>query len=88
MSLYSDKYSRVAASVEDVVPPNLTAKISSTLTTLEEASGALSTLCDEMISSMEGTAGYTMFQDLLCKMSDMLGRGVTGAVILTLANVM
>jgi hypothetical protein len=37
---------------------------------------------------MEGTAGYTMFQNLLCKMLDMLERGVTGAVILTLANVM
>jgi hypothetical protein len=41
-----------------------------------------------MMSSMEGTAGYTMFQNLLCKMLDMLERGVTGAVILTLANVM
>jgi hypothetical protein len=88
MSLCSDRYSRVAASVEEVVPPNLTAKISSTLMTLEEASGALSTLCDEMMSSMEGTAGYTMFQNLLCKILDMLERGVTGAVILTLANVM
>jgi hypothetical protein len=88
MSLCSDRYSRVAASVEEVVPPNLTAKISSTLTTLEEASGALSTLCDEMMSSMEGTAGYTIFQNLMCKILDMLERGVTGAVILTLANVM
>jgi hypothetical protein len=88
MSLCSDRYSRVAASVEEVVPPNLTAKISSTLMTLEEASGALSTLCDEMMSSIEGTAGYTMFQNLLCKILDMLERGVTGAVISTLANVM
>jgi hypothetical protein len=83
-----DRYSRLAASVGEVVPPNLTAKVAPTLTTLDEASGALSTVGDERMSSTEGNAGCTMSPESILEDVGHVARGVTGAVVLTLANVM